>query len=336
MAWDSKIKIFNLPLFSFGAQPRGIIAIGWISGGIIAIGQFGYGVITIAQFGIGIISLTQMGAGFIVIGQMAIGLIFAFGQLALGFFSIGGGGFGYYGMAFEKNLGEQFREAYYQFLDNPSPLYWWIVLLALLSIYAFSKRSVISTDMSVLDLFRPKIKNSLEHIRLKALALLTNEKKLLEIAIHDPSLEVRVNALNRMGDIKLLVEFIMGEHPEDLKIIALKKIKNENVLMDIFKGGISDSLRMEIINLMTGQKHLADAAAFLQSSKHKTAAMKKISDQNLLLDIILKETDTSIVKMAMGRFTSKDTISRLAREGVSPQARILALEKIDADRKSVV
>lgn len=91
MKYESKIKIFNLPLIC--------ISLGEPAVGFIAIGQFAYGFITIAQFGVGLIfAFGQFTAGAYSIAQFSFGPVMSIGQFAFGWYSIGMLAVGYKGL----------------------------------------------------------------------------------------------------------------------------------------------------------------------------------------------------------------------------------------------
>lgn len=107
--YESKRKLFGLPLLSINLGPpdsngnlryaKGIVAIGTKASGFIALGTLsvkgvfsigflGVGIITISVAGVGIVSVSTFGLGIISVGIFAVGYI-SIGILSIGIKSIG-------------------------------------------------------------------------------------------------------------------------------------------------------------------------------------------------------------------------------------------------------
>lgn len=98
--WDSKIRIFGLPLVSvrFHLRPhmmrnrdaaKGIIAVGNIAVGVVALGAFSVGLVSVGALSAGILALGALAFGLAALGPVAMGLM-AFGPVALGLWYAGG------------------------------------------------------------------------------------------------------------------------------------------------------------------------------------------------------------------------------------------------------
>lgn len=98
--WDSKTRIFGLPLVSvrFHLRPhlmrnrdaaRGIIAIGNIAIGVVALGAVSVGVLSVGALSAGLLAVGALAFGLAALGPVAIGLL-AFGPVALGLWYAGG------------------------------------------------------------------------------------------------------------------------------------------------------------------------------------------------------------------------------------------------------
>jgi hypothetical protein len=78
--YRSPIEIGGLPLFAYGPEARGIVAVGGVAIGLVAVGG--------------------LAVGGIALGGVSLGGVFALGGLALGGFALGGlavGGYAYAG-----------------------------------------------------------------------------------------------------------------------------------------------------------------------------------------------------------------------------------------------
>lgn len=98
--WDSKTRIFGLPLVSvrFHLRPhmmrnrdaaRGVIAIGNIAIGVVALGAMSVGVLSVGAMSVGLLAVGALAFGLAALGPVAIGLL-AFGPVALGLWYAGG------------------------------------------------------------------------------------------------------------------------------------------------------------------------------------------------------------------------------------------------------
>lgn len=123
-SYESKRRMFGLPLLSIDLGPenpqgemrhaRGIIAIGTKATGVVAIGVFlargcftiafltiglagisiaGVGLLTISAFGLGIVSVSVIAVGYLAVGVLAIGYK-SVGILAIGVEAVGIAAFG--------------------------------------------------------------------------------------------------------------------------------------------------------------------------------------------------------------------------------------------------
>lgn len=101
--WESKVKIFGLPLLATGSKPRGVIAVGTKAAGFISIGAFSRGFISLGAISMGVISFGCISLGGLAIGALAAGLlaagalcagIVAAGAVAIGLAAVGAVSFG--------------------------------------------------------------------------------------------------------------------------------------------------------------------------------------------------------------------------------------------------
>lgn len=98
--WDSKTRIFGLPLVSVRLHLRphlmrnrdaakGIIAIGNIALGAVALGALSVGAVSIGALSVGLLAVGALAFGLAALGPVAIGLL-AFGPVAIGLWYAGG------------------------------------------------------------------------------------------------------------------------------------------------------------------------------------------------------------------------------------------------------
>ena len=99
--WQSRARIFGLPLVSIASgphghervgRPRGVIAIGDMPIGLVAIGGFARGVLAIGGIAVGLVGWGGICIAAAAAGGVAIGIA-SIGGLALGIWSLGGAAF---------------------------------------------------------------------------------------------------------------------------------------------------------------------------------------------------------------------------------------------------
>lgn len=96
-AYDSKLRIFGLPLLSirFGFARHQRLSWDHVARGVIAIGNATVGVVAVGLLSVGVVSLGLLAAGLLAFGAVAIGAI-AFGVAALGLVALGVSAVGVY------------------------------------------------------------------------------------------------------------------------------------------------------------------------------------------------------------------------------------------------
>jgi hypothetical protein len=97
-SYSSPTQIAGLPLLSYGASAKGIIAIGGRATGVIAVGGLAIGVVALGGLAIGAISLGGGSLAVLALGGLAIGWR-AIGGLAIGDAALGGLAIGKYAYA---------------------------------------------------------------------------------------------------------------------------------------------------------------------------------------------------------------------------------------------
>ena len=130
-----------------------------------------------------------------------------------------------------------------------------------------------------------------------------------QLASNDP-------AIRKCGEERLLEESRRSGKPED-RIAAIKRIGSSDLLRDIAKcakpaykaqGYLVASTIPEgqaALAKLTEEKDFAFLACVAESDEIRHAAIKKVNEQQLLIVICTKATDTKIRKSAMARLTSE-------------------------------
>ncbi len=97
-SYSSATQIAGLPIFSYGASAKGIIAIGGRATGVIAIGGLAIGVVAIGGLAVGAVAFGGASLALLALGGLAVGWR-ALGGLAIGDAALGGLAIGKYAYA---------------------------------------------------------------------------------------------------------------------------------------------------------------------------------------------------------------------------------------------
>jgi hypothetical protein len=97
-SYSSVAQIGGVPVFSYGAEAEGIIAIGGRATGVIAVGRLAIGVVAIGGLTVGVVAAGGGSLAILALGGLAIGWR-AIGGLAIGDAALGGLAIGKYAYA---------------------------------------------------------------------------------------------------------------------------------------------------------------------------------------------------------------------------------------------
>lgn len=90
--------------------------------------------------------------------------------------------------------------------------------------------------MKLVDLLRPKWKHTDPKIRLVAVARLTDQNAIAEVAQSDEELPIRIMAVLKLTDQALLVEVAkapLGDRFEKVRVTAVMKLKDQDLLVEL-------------------------------------------------------------------------------------------------------
>jgi len=169
--------------------------------------------------------------------------------------------------------------------------------------------------MGILDLFRPKWKNSNASIRIEAVKELTDESILAQLALSDEDSGVRYHAIEKIVDQDVLVKIALED--EDF--------------LDLFiaMGDEDRSVRLLAVQKITDQKTLTQLALSDKNYHVKLLATEKITNQSILTQIALKNEDISFRKVAIKNLENQSILTKIAIEELNEEIALLAAQKIN-------
>lgn len=176
--------------------------------------------------------------------------------------------------------------------------------------------------MSILQWFnKPKWQSPNEQVRITAIKT-SNDPVLLEslsdIISNDPSEKVQKTALSRLEDMTSLLQILNHHNNKALRQQAGKK------LTQIFQNNASDEL-LEWLDQIKNPEVIRTLAKVAASLSVRKAAIGQISQQGLLSELLLNESDFSLQKQILGQIEQPSTLKRLAKKMAKSQPEIHAL-----------
>ena len=161
--------------------------------------------------------------------------------------------------------------------------------------------------MSLLDFFCPKWKHSDKEVRLCAVKVLADPKKIAKVAKNDPDDEVRKVAIGKLEDQNSLAEIAKSNMSYVLRCMAAERLKNHDLLVKMLKEETlrwDDAVfkfRQEAVKKLKDQGTLADIANYAKDERIRLEAIGKLEDQAILTDIFKKEISSDIRKSIIVR-----------------------------------
>lgn len=337
--WNSKIKIFGMPLLSVGFYAHGFIAIGWAATGIITIAQFGAGIIAITQFGIGVVSVSQFTAGFITLAQGGIGVIVSIGQGALGFAAIGfDDAAGYYVVKDPRSIARGITMLYQLIAPDPALFLAWSASWFSAFLFFFMQTYKLSRPWSFIDFFRPLIRHTNPKLRLRALEAVSGDKKLFAVASRETDPEVMMAAARRIGDAKLLARLAAIPACAPVHTFAVCSIENENLLFEIALASENREIAGETLVRITDQGLLMKIAEGAKSPAFRGHAIARLESpgEDFLLARARAEWEPAVLIPIIKHASTNAVLVAALGSATSAATRITAIRKFDRTDQSLL
>ena len=183
-------------------------------------------------------------------------------------------------------------------------------------------------------------------LRKVAVELLTNQKVLLAIAKNDSSDDVRVAALERVTNSHeqslIAVDIIANGKDDYVRIKAAETVKNRPEAQDLFmkivrkKPGICTVRAAELLlDQDAAQKALLRTATECEYDDERIKAIQRITDQNMLYDIVRRSSSATAAFAAAERLNNEKQqaayklIAMRQGKPYEQEIRFLAAERLD-------
>lgn len=150
------------------------------------------------------------------------------------------------------------------------------------------------------SLFKPKWQHKDATVRKQALAHLTDEQILVHIAQQDTHKDIRLLALSKIRSANLLAEFLVSEHTD------LRKQAQHQHLVYLLPNQSQNDLHK-----ITNDNDLVSIATFTDNEELRLAAINKLSDESLRLDIACNNPVAKVRLAAAQGITKSDSLQSL-------------------------
>jgi hypothetical protein len=176
--------------------------------------------------------------------------------------------------------------------------------------------------MSILNWFnKPKWQNPNEQVRITAIQN-SNDHELVnalpEIVNNDVSLKVQKTALSKIEDPQLVLT-ISQQHPNK----TIKQLANKK-LINWFKAKNQDS-QLELFKHISDATTIKTVAQQAQNPAVREHAIKQITQQGLLGELLLSETDQVLQQLIIEKINQPATLARLLKQTGKNQSSVKQL-----------
>jgi len=187
--------------------------------------------------------------------------------------------------------------------------------------------------MGLLDLFKPKWKNSNLRVRKAAVMRLEDQELLKDIAVNDKIYMVRIAAVKNKNftDQTILSQIVKKDLRLEVRKVAIGKIKNKELLENIAQNYKVAMLREVAVKnkYFTDQVFLSQISRNDSDAKVRIAAIKKLSDQKLITEIAIKDKAWDVRETALEKITDQKIIADIAKKYENRSERISTFKKIN-------
>ncbi|MFC3193670.1 DUF349 domain-containing protein [Marinicella sediminis] len=184
--------------------------------------------------------------------------------------------------------------------------------------------------MSILKWFnKPKWQNSNIQVRIAAIKS-SNDPELInhlpQLVKHDPSEQVQLAALNKINDLEQFIDIASHHSSKKVCQAAHKKIIQWCETHD-------DSSLSRVVNLTTSNEVIQALASSAKNSEVRLAAIKKITQQGKLADLLTVERDVTIQQQILNQINQQKTLIRLLEvtQKKNPELSQMIAQKIKPD-----
>ena len=174
--------------------------------------------------------------------------------------------------------------------------------------------------------------NSDRDVRWAALARLTDQTALADVAKAAKYDEVRRAAVRRLTDQTLLADIANTDRDREIRRAAAGRLTDQTALARVAKNDANAYVRKVAVENLTGQGLLAEIAKTDESSTVRGAAAGKLTDQTMLADIAKTDRDSDVRKAAADKLTDQTVLADVAKTADRTHVRVPPVKPPESSR----
>ena len=152
------------------------------------------------------------------------------------------------------------------------------------------------------SLFKPKWQHKDASVRKQALAQLTDEKILAEIANNDVDQNIRLFSLSKITSMAIIEDFLVSEH------IELRKQAQHQYLVNLLPNQSFNDLQK-----ITNDNELVSIATFTDNEDLRLSAINKLSDESIRLELACHNPVAKVRLTAAQGINNSEALNSLMR-----------------------
>lgn len=190
-----------------------------------------------------------------------------------------------------------------------------------------------SPDYSIRSISMSKLSNSNEELDLESLENIDDEEFLEDIIKNDDNADIRLKAMEKISDVGLLENLAKNSKDSSIRLKAVSKLHNGSVLINIACNDPDLNVKKEAISNISNELILAEIGENTDNASLLEIIIKKINDEKLILPLLLKvrELDGTSARKSLAKINDKEIINNLAKNALSKNIRLEAINKVDDD-----
>lgn len=194
----------------------------------------------------------------------------------------------------------------------------------------------------MMNIIRPKWENSNPKVRLAAIQHTENQTVLVNVGMNDSNPDIRMAAAKKIKDEDVLTKMACS-HADDVLWFAFNNMKKkENIITLIKKYNWSydhkhDWIPKKMIRLTDDHQLLKEIAFNAKNSNDQQAAIEKIKDENLLIDVISSNISyISWLFIKYGKLSQESLFKIVRNLKIDETNRVIAVERMSEPNQQIL
>ena len=182
--------------------------------------------------------------------------------------------------------------------------------------------------MSILDIFKPKWKNSDAQVRRQAVKELHDQQLLFNIITNDSDIDVKRCAVKNLTDLQSLESILVSETDTKIKNTIQRKLDKLYIKQIQCDENCQNS--NELIDMIVSEESLTTLAIGSKNEAIYKKAIERVTTPELLQKIVRSAKNKRASKLAIEKIDDKDVLQKIVTSAPSKQLKKFAQKRIDA------